>query len=144
MKINLKSLTVVGILLAMLLLATAFSTSSADARCGTATLKGTYGSSQTGTLNGLPFAQVNRVVSDGHGNLTGSGTAVVNGVVSFPSFTATYTVNSDCTGTLTSVSPPGLTQNLVIEAGGSEVFFIVTAHPAGPATISGNALNLER
>jgi hypothetical protein len=143
MKFNIKSIAVTIVLLAILMLATAFSSLSAPAPCKNATLNGTYGSSQTGTLNGLPFAQVNRVVSDGNGNLTGSGTSVVNGVVSFPSFTATYIVNSDCTGSLTSVSPPGLTQNLVIERDGSEVFFIVTAHPAGPATISGNALNLD-
>ena len=72
--------------------------------CSNATLSGTYASNQTGTLNGLPVAQVNRVVSDGSGNITGSGTLVVNGVVSYPIFTATYTVNADCTGTFTTSS----------------------------------------
>jgi hypothetical protein len=143
MKLQFKSIVLTIVLVALLVLTTASSTQPKVKTCSNATLQGAYGSNQTGTLNGLPFAQVNRVVSDGNGNVTGSGTAVVNGVVSFPTFTATYTVNSDCTGSLTSVTPPGLTQNFVIERDGSEVLFIVTAHPAGPATISGNAINLD-
>jgi hypothetical protein len=111
--------------------------------CSAATLNGTYMSEQRGTLIGLPYTQVNRIVSDGNGSLTGSGTAVLDGVVSFPVITATYTLNSDCTGTLTSV-PAGLSQNFVIKVDGSQVFFIVTAHPAGPATISGEAVRLTK
>src|SRR5881275_1762219 len=61
-------------------------------QCFASTLKGAYMSNQSGTLNGLPIAQVNRIVSDGMGGITGSGTAVVNGVVSFPVITATYTI----------------------------------------------------
>jgi hypothetical protein len=116
---------------------------AAWAQCSTATLNGTYMSSQAGTLNALPFAQVNRIVSDGIGGITGSGTAVANGVVSIVAITATYTVNSDCTGTLTSV-PAGLSQNFVIKDDGSRVFFIVTAHPAGAATISGEAQRISK
>ena len=112
-------------------------------QCGPATLNGTYMSSQSGTLNALPYAQVNRIVSDGVGGITGSGTAVANGVVSFPVITATYTVNTDCSGTLTSV-PAGLSQNFVIKENGNNVFFIVTAHPAGVATISGEARRIAR
>jgi len=112
-------------------------------QCGPGTLKGTYMSSQSGTLNALPYAQVNRIVSDGVGGVTGSGTAVANGVVSFPVITATYTVNTDCSGTLTSV-PAGLSQNFVIKENGNNVFFIVTAHPAGVATISGEARRIAR
>ena len=108
-------------------------------QCGPGTLNGTYMSEQSGTLNGLPFTQVNRIVSDGQGSITGSGTAVANGVVTLiPLITATYTVNPDCTGTLNSV-PAGLSQNFVLRENGAAVFFIVTAHPAGPATISGEA-----
>jgi hypothetical protein len=112
-------------------------------QCSASTLKGAYMSEQSGTLNGLPLVQVNRIVSDGQGGFTGSGTVVVNGVVSTVAITATYTVNSDCTGTLTSV-PAGLSQNLVVKEDGSQVFFIVTAHPAGAATISGEAVRLSK
>jgi len=112
--------------------------------CSQATLNGAYMSSQTGTLNGLPLAQVNRIVADGQGVFTGSGTVVVDGVVTvIPLITATYTVNPDCTGTLTSV-PAGLSQNFVVKDDGSQVFFIVTAHPAGAATISGEAVRLSK
>ena len=41
-------------------------------------------SNQAGILNGLPMAQVNRIVSDGMGGITGNGTVVVNGVVTDP------------------------------------------------------------
>ena len=77
------------------------------------------------------------------GGLTGNGTVVVNGVVSFPVITATYTVNADCTGTLNSV-PAGLSQNFVVKDDGSQVFFIMTAHPAGVATISGEAVRISK
>jgi len=113
-------------------------------QCSAATLNGAYMSEQRGDLNGLPMTQVNRIVSDGVGGVTGSGTIVVNGVVTtIPLITATYTVNSDCTGTLNSV-PAGLSQNFVVTEDGSQVFFIVTAHPAGVATISGEAVRLSK
>jgi hypothetical protein len=109
--------------------------------CSLKTLNGAYASNQAGTLNGLPVALVNRVVSDGNGNITGSGTRVANGIVTvIPSFTATYTINSDCTGTFTTST--GVQQNLVITQNGKEVQFIVTVSPAGPATISGRAISL--
>ena len=112
-------------------------------QCSQDTLSGAYMSNATGILNGLPISQVNRLVSDGIGGITGSGTAVVNGVVSFPVITATYTINSDCTGTLSSV-PAGLSQNFVIKDNGTQVFFIVTAHPAGTATIAGEAVRVSK
>ena len=117
--------------------------SNAPDQCSPATLNGTYMSEQRGTLIGLPYTQVNRIFSDGNGNITGSGTASLNGVISFPIITATYTLNSDCTGTLTSV-PAGLSQNFVLKDNGSQVFFIVTAHPAGAATISGEARRISK
>src|SRR6266581_3609805 len=54
--------------------------SDSPSQCGPGTLNGTYMSSQSGTLNGLPLVQVNRIVSDGMGGITGNGTVVVNGV----------------------------------------------------------------
>ena len=111
--------------------------------CSTSTLQGAYMSEQRGDLNGLPLVQVNRIVADGQGGFTGSGTVVDNGVVSTVAITATYTVNSDCTGTLTSV-PAGLSQNFVVKDDGSQVFFIVTAHPAGMATLAGEAVRLSK
>lgn len=96
----------------------------------------------SGTLIGLPYATLNRIDFDGVGGATGSGTSVLNGVVSSPVILATYTVNSDCTGTLSSV-PAGLEQNFLVKNDGSQVFFILTAHPAGLATVSGEAIRLS-
>lgn len=130
------------VLIALALAAVALSP-TAWAQCSNSTLSGPYMSNQAGFLNGLPIAQVNRIVSDGIGGATGSGTVVVNGVATdIPLITATYSINSDCTGTLASV-PPGLSQNFVIRRDGSQVFFIVTAHPAGAATMSGEAVRLS-
>jgi hypothetical protein len=130
------------VLIALALASLALSPAARAQGCSPATLMGPYMSTQSGTLNGAPYAQVNRIRSNGIGVITGSGTTVANGVVSFPIITATYTVNPDCTGTLTSV-PAGLSQNFVIKENGEEVFFIVTAHPAGPATISGEAKKIS-
>ena len=100
-------------------------------------------SQQSGTLNGLPYTQVNRVFADGNGSLTGSGTAVANGVVSFPVINGTYTINSDCTGQINSV-PAGLSQNFTVKTDGSQVFFITLTHPAGLATVSGEAVRIPK
>ena len=112
-------------------------------QCSPATLNGAYMGRSSGTLIGLPYTTLNRIVFDGNGSATGSGTSVLNGVVSFPAIAATYSVNADCTGTLTSV-PPGLSQNFVVKEDGSQVFFIVTAHPAGLTTVSGEAIRLSK
>jgi hypothetical protein len=111
-------------------------------QCGLKTLKGAYGSRQSGTLNGLPFDQVNRISSDGEGNITGAGTVVLDGSVVPVTFTATYTLDPDCRGVLSSAT--GIVQNFVIKEDGSEVMFIVIAHPAGPANISGEAMRLGK
>ena len=142
-----RGLFLTGLALAFLALLPVAGAQSNDAdvpqQCGPGTLKGTYMSEQTGTLNSLPFTQVNRIVADGVGGITGTGTAVANGVVTNPIITATYTVDADCNGTLTSV-PAGLSQNFVVKENGCQVFFIVTAHPAGVATVSGEAVRISR
>jgi len=112
-------------------------------QCSTATLKGPYMGRSSGTLIGLPYSTLNRIDFDGAGSASGTGTTVLNGVVTFPVITATYTVNADCTGTIDSV-PAGLSQNFIIKDNGKQVFFILTAHPAGPGTVSGEAVKLNR
>jgi hypothetical protein len=132
------------VLIALALAYLALSSAAQAQQCSPDTLKGTYMSlTQSGTLNDVPIAQVNRLVADGMGGISGSGTVVVNGVASSVDITATYTVNPDCTGTLTS-DPAGLSQNFVIKEKGDQVFFIVTAHPAGSATIAGEAVRVSR
>lgn len=108
--------------------------------CSDATLRGDYGATLTGAVNNLPFAALNLVNSDGNGNITGEGTIVYNGTVIPSSFTATYTVNPDCSGSFTSSS--GTTENIVIGRDGSEVQIIVTGLALGPATVTGLAKKL--
>ena len=114
-----------------------------SSECSSATLNGAYMGRSSGTLLGLPYTTLNRIEFDGNGSAAGSGTTVFNGVVSFPVITATYTVNSDCTGQINSV-PPGLSQNFTVKSDGSQVFFITLTHPAGPATVSGEALRMSK
>ncbi len=103
-------------------------------RCSNATLNGSYSATITGTLGGEPFAELDLVNSTGNGTFTGNGTVSMNGVISTVSFTATYTVNSDCSGSA-SLST-GVTQNFNIKSDGSEVMFIATTPGA---TITGDA-----
>jgi hypothetical protein len=107
------------VLLALAVAYLALSAAAQAQQCSNDTLKGTYMSlTQSGTLNDVPIAQVNRLVADGMGGISGSGTVVVNGVASSVVIAATYNINSDCTGTLTSV-PAGLSEDFVIRENGT-------------------------
>jgi hypothetical protein len=109
--------------------------------CSNATLRGDYGATLTGTVNNLPFAALNLVTGDGNGNITGEGTIVYNGTVIPSSFTATYSINPDCSGSFSSSS--GTTENIVISRDGGEVQIIVTGLALGPATVTGLAKRLD-
>jgi len=106
-------------------------------------MNGAYMGRSSGTLLGLPYSTLNRIEFDGNGSAAGSGTTVFNGVVSFPVIMATYVVNADCTGQINSV-PAGLSQNFTVKADGSQVFFLTLTHPAGPATVSGEAIRISK
>jgi hypothetical protein len=108
--------------------------------CSNATLKGNYSALLTGSVNGLPFAALDLVVSDGNGNITGTGTIVVNGNPMTTSFTATYSVNPDCSGSF--ASDTGTTEAITVSLDGSAVQIILTGTPLGAATVSGVAKNL--
>jgi hypothetical protein len=83
------------------------------AQCSNASLKGTYGFSSQGftevtpdisPAGFAPWAETGVIVYDGHGNIpSGSftvNTATANGGPIRGTFTGTYTVNGDCTGTI--------------------------------------------
>jgi len=104
-------------------------TAKAQTVCSNLTLKGTWAEKDTGFIIGLgPFAGVSLKTFDGHGNTAGSGYSSVNGAVSQGSYSGTYTVNPDCTGTYTIQISGGPTGHafFVIDDGGNELRIIVT------------------
>ena len=111
-----------------------------SAACSNATLKGHYSALLTGSVNGFPFAALDIVISDGNGNITGTGTVVVNGTPMPTTFTATYSVNPNCSGSF--VSDTGTAEDITVSLDGSEVQIILTATPLGVATVTGVAKNL--
>jgi hypothetical protein len=115
------------------------------ATCNNATLTGSYGVitalglNTPGQVNAflplgpdIPSAVVGVVTFDGTGSFTDIHTLVVNGVI-FPGLSrpGTYTVNSDCTGSMS--NDHGINFNIVVVSGGTEIFGIVT-NPSFTAT----------
>ena len=100
--------------------------------CSNATLEGSYGFTVTGMRPSGPGGPVETIVGvamtsfDGNGNLTQ--TDNIHGSISGFAHpdrpgTGTYTINSDCTGTmtLTSTGAPTLTLRIVVVDDGNEV-----------------------
>jgi len=107
--------------------------------CSNASLQGSFGYTSTGTLlasiPGLPpplagpFAEVGRQTFDGKGNTDATATLSANGNIQAVTIAGTYTVNPDCTGTMTlNVSPLGVISHLdfVIVDDGAGLRAIVT------------------
>jgi hypothetical protein len=105
--------------------------------CSNATLRGSFGYTSTGTLLASyvppplagPFAEVGRQTFDGKGNTDATATLSANGNIVKVTIEGTYTVNPDCTGSLTlNVSPLGATvhADFVIGDDGAELRAIVT------------------
>lgn len=99
----------------------------AQTTCTNAAFRGPYGYTfdglvNTGTSPEL-FAATGRLVADGQGNLSGAETASLNGDIFPRNYTGTYKVNSDCTGSATTIDSSGVTTScdFVIVAGGREV-----------------------
>jgi hypothetical protein len=103
----------------------------------TSTLKGNYAAVLTGFVGGAAFAALDLATADGYGNLSGSGTSNVGGIVSTAPISATYAINADCTGTATFSN--GSTQNLIVKQDGSEVYILRTGPPSAGTVVSGTA-----
>jgi len=78
--------------------------SAADKGCSVASLQGTFAYTGTGFIVtpaafAGPFAEVGTQTFDGKGATTTTFTASRNGNIFQATFTGTYTVNPDCTGT---------------------------------------------
>jgi hypothetical protein len=77
-----------------------------DKGCSNATLRGTFAYTSSGSIASPPeiagpFAEVGTQVFDGAGTTTAAVTLSQNGNILPATITGTYTVNSDCTGTMT-------------------------------------------
>lgn len=82
--------------------APASSQNNQQTTCSVASLHGTFGFTATGTFNGTPVARTGWETFDGKGHASGTATTSIGGTIFENStFTVTYTVNSNCTGTFT-------------------------------------------
>jgi hypothetical protein len=108
--------------------------------CSDASLQGSFGFTSSGTLNALPppsagpFGEIGRQAFDGQGNTDGTATLSTNGNIHRVTWQGTYTVNPDCTGSMTLfVSPLGVTVPLdfVIDDDGTELRAITTGNMTG-------------
>jgi hypothetical protein len=89
--------------------------------CSNATFKGSYGLNTSGTIIGVgPVAAVGELTADGKGNVTGVNTFNINGSSSHFTFTATYQVNPDCTGSAIVNGTATVHLDFVIEDNGRE------------------------
>ena len=143
MKTNLKRAAMALLVMAGLAALTgskAFNLHANPQACTTTILQGGYGAGTTGLINTsgnpndirirtfAPFAEAVYFLFDGHGNLSGTSTADFAGSVFPVTFTGTYTVNSNCTGSLTvDAGASGIVhRDLVIVDAGKEVEFVST------------------
>ena len=112
---------------AALALAMAPAAKADDKGCTNATVRGTFAYTSTGSITAPdflagPFAEVGTQTFDGRGGTTAVVMASQNGNILPLTVTGTYTVNSDCTGTMTlQVSPIAVTVDIyfVIDDGGN-------------------------
>lgn len=101
----------------------------AQSSCSNASLSGSFGYTNTGTIVTPPlglFAGVGRQTFDGKGDTEATATVSVNGQIYQATIKGTYVVNPDCTGSMTlSVSAGGQhftnQVDFVIVCGGTEV-----------------------
>lgn len=102
----------------------------ADVGCSLASLNGIYAVGRQGTIIAslgspfpappFPFGEAGIATFNGAWTFFGKTTVNAGGLILTPTFTGTYTVNSDCTGTVTVNSNLGLTLHnaIVVTKGG--------------------------
>jgi hypothetical protein len=98
-------------------------------QCSNASIKGPYGFSCEGTIVGVgPLAVIGVLTADGNGNGSEVETISFNGdIVQGATFTVTYTVNADCTGSFVSSGLGAVFHNdFVIDDNKKEIRLIPT------------------
>jgi len=81
------------------------------AQCSVSSVAGSYGYTTSGFVASsattfVPVSAVGKITFDGHGNVSGSQTRVVAGSPLDETYSGTYTVNADCTGSFTVLVEP--------------------------------------
>ena len=101
----------------------------ADGGCSAASLQGTYAVHGQGTFLApvpgfpappFPFGEAGIATFDGAGKFFGKTTINAGGLLLTPTFTGTYTVNTDCTGNVTVQSNLGSLQEAIVVIGGGK------------------------
>jgi hypothetical protein len=124
-------------LAAMLVLTVTLNSAFAkDQVCSNASLKGSYGSYNTGTVvpAGTPRVSIIRETFDGNGNWTATVTINNNGTAGTFNDSGTYTVNADCTGRIFNTASGVIVQFVVVD-GGKEIYRL-TFPPGLPALVA--------
>ncbi len=116
MKRTIAPTTLVIVFVAMLVLSMAATAQAESSACSLARAAGTYGFTDNGTVVGVgPRIAVGIFTLDAAGNVkNGKATSSLNGTVTAETFSGTYTVNSDCTGTFNNVQLRDLSGNLLL------------------------------
>jgi uncharacterized protein (TIGR03437 family) len=106
--------------------------------CSAATLTGTYGYAVSGFEGTTPAANYGFFTADGAGNFSGSGTVSYGGAIVSGSFTAKYTLGTNCTGAAVFTNAAGIVThlNMTVNANGAVIDFVQTD---SGATVSGTA-----
>jgi hypothetical protein len=124
----------IGLILVVVALAASSAVQARARECTSSTIKGTYAFTVHGqilTPNGPVLIDgITKTTFDGDGELTQLSAVAINGnipLVWSPS-TGTYTVNSDCTGTMTLISTvqPPLHFAILISQSGNHIHTVVT------------------
>ena len=134
-----------------LIVSTAAAAQAEERRCSMARSSGKWAFTDNGTVIGVgPRTAVGVFTFDGEGNvLNGIATSSLNGSVAEETFSGTYTVNSDCTGTVTvKIFASGteildLTMNVSFDDGMKEVRGIFTSVTEPNGTALPTVINLQ-
>ena len=129
--------------LAVLVLSIAPTAKAGDKGCSNVTLIGTFSRADTGFVLAPaaavgPTALVGTFTFDGNGNLTGAFTSSQQGHIGHGTQTGTYTVNTDCTGTIVvkGSGPNSSHYSFVIDDSGNGFQYICTdSDPSIPLSV---------
>jgi hypothetical protein len=107
---------------------------TSQAPCSLATLKGNYvyagdgfDLAEPGSTQRTPFATAGREMYGGDGTISGIDTTSTNGVAAHSTYTASYTVNTDCGATYTYDTDPTNPYELFVDASGAEFAYVATS-----------------